>query len=1051
VNGASDSTWQGAGDGTLTQSATIYTWTVDTTAPAAVFDLAAMHAQPASTSVELTWSAVEGSQKGYRIWYADAPITDQTIAGAVELYAPIIPGARYHIESFAIDGLSPGQTYHFAVRSIDAASNSSAVSNSPSTTTSGVRPAVTDVALTAGGTQGDNGSTRELTITGTHLSGLDAGNIIRFSSDAVVFDMVSKTGGSSTAIRADIPVGAPTGVYQVGVINRYGTSSLSGQEYTITAAATPLPEVRTALPAMGRNDLWTLVQIEGHSFDPNAVRITLGRSDGTVLADLEDVRWESVTQMSGTVPIGVHPGQYHVQVHNPNGSYNWVSAVTYEVYGPIDICDITGSIETTGGIDMPDDGVVWHALTLSTDNRPEATDVSQYTVMAKALLAPGTAIYDEYDVAYTDAVDAPRQVALTQEMKDRIQNQLNADPSKAVVFTMGSPTEPLRLGEGQAAFVELEMVLPSAIGQPTLYYIDADGDLTLAGIDGSWQGRAIQQGGTSLALRPDVPEPGLTTHTLGLVTDHMSTFGAAAADSKGKTPASAHGAAADTGPAGEGGGSGCFVTESAANTSLAILAALLLTVFAAAGLKRMLSVLFLILLAGWILHPGIAQATESGDTGSSKLYREAAQTVNRMPAEAVDALDRKLSKALISYYDGDFTRSLPMFQEVAAVVETMDILFWMGMSARHTGEHALAVETFRKMLRHDPALHRVRLELATVYFTMGRYADARRELETVSASSPPKSVRQNVERLLAKIDAESRKGTWSVNLSQAYMWDDNISRSTAEKELDIFGGGFAPDAAFRPLAGGAFVTNVSGNLLYDIGKKRGWAWSSTALLSSTVYQNYSRFNLLVGDVSTGPWRFLSKAIVKIPVGFTKISYGSDQLSYILHLAPSIEYVWSPAVSLKGLISYGHTDYYENSFADMDNDKIRGELSGNLFLFDRRHIVSLSAGVEDADAKGGKYAYDGYYGGLTYFTTLPTRAELIIRYQWMEKDYPDGKALPLYSDYRNDERQSVSIGLSRKLNRRTALSFSYAFARNDSNLALYTYERQTFSAGLAVRF
>ena len=1060
LNAGSSDTWQDGSDGTSSQSATVYTWTVDTTPPDLIVDLSAVPGEPASSAIELTWSAIEEGQRGYLIWYADTPITESSLNAATEVYSPIIPGAKDHIESFTISGLAGNQTYYFAVRSIDATSNSSAISNSASATTSGIRPTISDVVLTSGGTEGDNSSTRELTIIGENFIGAANGNIIRFSSDDTTFDIPSSTGGSSTSILADVPAGAPAGDYRVRIINRYGTSALSDLEYSINSSATdPLPEVRTAAPAMGRNDLWTLVEVEGNSFDPDMTRVTLGAADGTILAEFEDVQRESTTRIRATVPIGVPPGRYHVQVHHPDGRYNWVSAVTYEVYAPIDICVITGSITSTGGIDVPDDGVIWYSVTLSTDNRPEIPILGENTIRARAILSPGTVVFDGYDVAYTDAIDSPRQVPLNQEMKDQIQDQLNSDPLDAVVFTMGSPTEALSLGEGQTIFVELDIAIPSSVGKPTLYYFDAGGDIAPAGIDGSRQGRTIEKGGTALSERVDVPEAGYTTYTLGLLIDHMSTFGAAVAGSKDTAAVST---AADSEP--DGGGSGCFITVAAGGTPRIALSGL----FACLGLlfpwilvrragsrprKQMIRTMFLILIAGWVLQfHGSASAEENGDeTGSSELYSEAARTVNRMPVEAVKALDKKLSKALIAYYDGEFSRALPLFREVAEAVETMDILFWMGMSARHIGEYPLAIERFKKMLANDPNLSRVRLELATAYFLTSRFDKARSELKTVSAAASPLSVQRNVEKLLAKIEAKTRRSTWTLSLSQRYMWDDNISRSTAERELDIFGGGFAPDETFTQLSGEAHVTNIYGSLLYDIGKKRGWMWSNAAAFSSTIYHEYSEFNLLLGDVNAGLWYFWENAVMKIPLGFAKISYGSDQLSYIYHMDPSIEYYVNAKVSLKGLFSYCYTNYYEHRFTDLDNDKFRYELSSNVFLADRKHIFSLAAGFEDADAEGGKYAYDGYYGGVSYFAVFPGKTEALIRYQWMKKDYPDGKALPLYDAYRNDERQSVSIRVSKRVFQRASLSFSYSFARNDSNLALYTYERQTYSVNLGIRF
>ena len=88
---------------------------------------------------------------------------------------------------------------------------------------------------------------------------------------------------------------------------------------------------------------------------------------------------------------------------------------------------------------------------------------------------------------------------------------------------MGSQT-PLRLANGAAMFVTLEVTLPSSVVTPVVYYVQADGTLTPAGVDGTWQGVAIAAGGTVLAQQADVPQTDDTTFTLGVLMDHLSDY-----------------------------------------------------------------------------------------------------------------------------------------------------------------------------------------------------------------------------------------------------------------------------------------------------------------------------------------------------------------------------------------------------------------------------------------------------------------------------------------------------------------------------------------------
>ena len=58
-----------------------------------------------------------------------------------------------------------------------------------------------------------------------------------------------------------------------------------------------------------------------------------------------------------------------------------------------------------------------------------------------------------------------------------------------------------------------------------------------------------------------------------------------------------------------------------------------------------------------------------------KQNEKALAALNRMPPGEVKTLDKKLAKALTFYYDRKFALALPLFKEIAGLVETMDIMF----------------------------------------------------------------------------------------------------------------------------------------------------------------------------------------------------------------------------------------------------------------------------------------------------------------------------------------------------------------------------------------
>ncbi|MFH1841882.1 MAG: hypothetical protein ABIF77_01630, partial [bacterium] len=111
----------------------------DNTAPARVTSLTAI---PYSTeSVQVTWFATGddrflGQASSCEIRWADTPITDEAGWVAATVVAdPPSPVDPCTDQSFIVNGLNPGATYHFAIKIADNASHTSSVSNSAEATT----------------------------------------------------------------------------------------------------------------------------------------------------------------------------------------------------------------------------------------------------------------------------------------------------------------------------------------------------------------------------------------------------------------------------------------------------------------------------------------------------------------------------------------------------------------------------------------------------------------------------------------------------------------------------------------------------------------------------------------------------------------------------------------------------------------------------------------------------------------------------------------------------------------------------------------------------
>ena len=111
----------------------------DTTAPAAVTNLAT--SSPTTNSITLTWTAPgddgsTGTATTYDIRYrTGGAVNDSNWASATQVTGEPTPAAAGTNQSMVVNGLLAGTTYYFAIKTSDEVPNTSAISNSPSGTT----------------------------------------------------------------------------------------------------------------------------------------------------------------------------------------------------------------------------------------------------------------------------------------------------------------------------------------------------------------------------------------------------------------------------------------------------------------------------------------------------------------------------------------------------------------------------------------------------------------------------------------------------------------------------------------------------------------------------------------------------------------------------------------------------------------------------------------------------------------------------------------------------------------------------------------------------
>jgi Surface lipoprotein assembly modifier/Tetratricopeptide repeat len=466
--------------------------------------------------------------------------------------------------------------------------------------------------------------------------------------------------------------------------------------------------------------------------------------------------------------------------------------------------------------------------------------------------------------------------------------------------------------------------------------------------------------------------------------------------------------------------------------------------------RSLILVFFLVAAFG---SPPVSADEATHPPGYAVKNQEAVNKLRRMSRQEIDNLDVLIGQALTHYYDRAYATALPIFQEVAEKVETMDILFWIGNSAACSGKYELAREQYEKMLHIDPSLDRVRLELAAVYFALGQDEAAGKEMATVKAGNPPPEVLASIREIEDAMDKRSRKYVWNARLNVGWIWDDNITSGPDPGIYTLPGGStFRPAQGSSKIRDSGFLATFSGNVLYDVGDRDNFLWNTGVNVYNKNYCDYSEYDYLAANFYTGPWWAGRNDIVKLPFNITDTYYGGDRLSYIMSVDPSYTHFFSPWFSLQATYTYKDERFHEDNLAgDLDNISHIVELAPTFYFLDRTHILTARAGYDDHAADNRVFGYTAPYAAVSYFVRLPIETELYLAYQWSRREYREDQPFPYTGEERTDERNYYTASISQPFMKNFYVSYAFAYTDNRSDLDLYDWDKTTHTISVGYKF
>lgn len=380
--------------------------------------------------------------------------------------------------------------------------------------------------------------------------------------------------------------------------------------------------------------------------------------------------------------------------------------------------------------------------------------------------------------------------------------------------------------------------------------------------------------------------------------------------------------------------------------------------------------------------------------------------------------------------------------------------FYFGVAAinaGHAGEGVLALERY---LLNFPENAEARLELARGYFVLGEDARAREEFEAVTRLKPPPAVQAGIDRYLDAIRSRESRFRTAANffLEVGFGYDSNVNGGvgSANVVLPAFGlvtvaqAGVEQSATFTHLAAGGQVTHPVApgvSLFGGLGVE--------SKLNHGSFE--SQFDLLTLAANAGVTMLRENDLFRVGALFTTLDVDNEDFRDITGVAAEWQRQTDEFQMFSAALQYGDLDYKGNN--DLRDSRLYQIALGyrRAFIGPWQPLVSVNLYLGQEDNRRDRDDLSrNLYGFRATVSGSPApkwAASAGAFYQLSDYREPD----TLFGLTRRDTYYGLDLAVSYALRRGLSLRSEFLLSRNDSNIALFEYDRNLVAIKLRYDF
>lgn len=380
----------------------------------------------------------------------------------------------------------------------------------------------------------------------------------------------------------------------------------------------------------------------------------------------------------------------------------------------------------------------------------------------------------------------------------------------------------------------------------------------------------------------------------------------------------------------------------------------------------------------------------------------------------------------------------------AANIRPAQIAFLKGMVLLKEDKTEGSIASFENAKALDPSMAQsADYQIATAYLKLGKFSNAKDVFQQLSLVDPNSTMANFANTYMNAIsEREQAMRPFKANIGVYWQYDTNVvlEPSTSTTSADI-----SDSADSREVTTANAEYKYRFNETFDVKAQYFLYWAKQNDLG--FYDTLSNTFILQPEMN-----LKSGGQLSLPIGYN-LTRVNDK-AYLS--SPSIAGVYNQMVGNNNMgqayLKYAYKDYmWAPTIADEDRtgNDFGGGVGWYFFFMKNKGFLNLRYGILKEWTEGNNWGNLENDIGATLLVPVLDKLNVTVSGNISLQNFDNSNNV--YHVYRHDQVYTVSTLAAYKFYKDSEIQLQYTFVKDSSNISVYDYNRNVFSAGVEIKF